>query len=213
MNKVKMIAVAAALFCAVTSANAEGDGMKIGARVGYSVQSLGDGADMGTLGVGGGLAIKIPMGPIAIAPEVAFLYRDLMTIPGVSLMGVSTPDMTFTEMAVSIPIMVQYSIVESAFLQVGVQIDIPISSEICVESTCVSADGKETSLGYNRKSFDLGIAFGAGYMVMPNLGIDARYVLGLMPAYEYEVSLLGVSSKTDFGKVSTLASIGATYYF
>jgi hypothetical protein len=199
---VKKIAVVAAFLCAATVVNAQDEGMKIGARVGYSSHSLGEsGANAGTLGIGGGLAISIPAGPIVIAPEVAFLYRDLMTF---DFLGTK---MSYTEMAISVPIMVKYSIVESAFAQAGVQLDIPFNSQACVDSDCLKADGKE--LPYKRKSFDLGIAFGAGYIINPNLSVDARYVLGLMPAYEWE--FLGV--KSDFGSVSTLVNAGVTYYF
>jgi len=208
MNIVKKITIAAAFLCAVTVVNAE-EGMKIGARVGYSTQML-DSYDMGLLGVQAGVAINIPAGPVIIAPEVAFVYRDNYS----SILVKSQ-----TEMAISVPIIVKYAF-GNMFAGAGVQIDLPLGSEICYTSgnECYSMDGKETKTtsifnpdkSPERSAIDLGIPFVFGYHIMPNLTVDARYVWGLMAYGSYTTLLTNL--KADYGPLSSLGA-NATYFF
>jgi hypothetical protein len=195
MNVVKKITIAAAFLCAATVANAQDDGLKIGARGSYSLQMLGS-ADMGTLGAGVGLVLSIPAGPISIAPEVAFLYRQ----------NYSIGDVTQSEFAVSVPVLVKWFPIEGLFAQAGVQADIPIAAEVCIKSDCLAQDGKKYPS--ERSAVDLGIVVGTGYFVTPSIGVDFRYVIGLLPAETIKAG--GVSVDSD--PLHSM-SVGFTYLF
>jgi len=215
MNIVKKMAIAAALLCAAAVANAEDGGMKIGARVGYSFQMVGSN-DMGMLGVQAGVAASIPAGPIAIAPEVAFVYRNNYS----NLLIESQ-----TEMAISVPVIVKYAF-GGMFAGTGVQVDLPLGAEQCSkyplsgEDKCISMDGKEIEVAgvktgaHNpeRATIDLGIPFVFGYNIMPNLAVDLRYVWGLLAHSKYKMSLLGITTEIETDPLSSL-SVNFTYFF
>jgi len=246
MNMVKKIAIVAAFLCATTVANAQ-EGMTFGARLGYNLQSVGEGNlaaiqyqkySMGMLGIGIGGVANIPVGPVVVAPELAFSYRtNVNTEPLISYPG--APKGAETEFAISLPIMVKYFLpVEGLYVTAGIQIDIPIAAEWCDDKGkhCTKFDGKtetiipdptdidpSTGLPYtdtetnpNRASFDLGLPIGVGYMVMPNLSVDFRLVLGLskLAKYEEEIDLLFMKTKVEYetGSMTTFG-LGATYYF
>lgn len=221
MNKVKTIAVAAAFLCAATVANAQ-EGMTFGARLGYSVQSLGK-HDMGLLGGGAGLVVNIPAGPAIIAPEIAFMYRTNYSyeqnVPGNAWAGIPARKVksSQTEFAVSIPIMAKYPVMDKLYTAAGIQADIPIGAEMCQNDVCAPMDGKEpesqVNPGYvtgnpDRSFVDLGAVVGVSYMVMPNLSVDARYIYGLLNSGSQKISGLTV----DFDPLNSI-SVGATYFF
>jgi hypothetical protein len=153
---VKNLATAVAFLFVATIANAE-DGVKFGARYGYSFQRFGEGDYNDAFGmvISGGFVASIPAGPIVIAPELAFIYRAYNYFYG---------RLFSKEMAISIPVVLKFFPTEGLFLQSGVQFDFPFDSEFS-----------------KRASVDIGIPMGLGYMVTPNFGIDFRYVLGLTP--------------------------------
>jgi hypothetical protein len=224
MNIVKKIAVAAAFLCAATVANAD-DGMKIGARVSYSTQMLGA-YDMGLLGVGAGVAINIPAGPIVVAPEVAFLYRTNFSYPSVTFDATTgmpkSEDLSQTEMAISIPVLVKWFPIEALYVQAGVQVDLPLNAKLGDEPM----DGKEIEIAgvktgvfnWERATIDLGIPVGVGYYVMPNLSVDARYVIGLLAHSKYKMAnplgaLLGAAPIEIESDPLSSMSVGVTYFF
>ncbi|GBU24545.1 hypothetical protein R83H12_01179 [Fibrobacteria bacterium R8-3-H12] len=226
MNIVKKMAVAATVLCAVTAANAQ---IQFGARLGYNLQSA-DGGDifespkegsktdvnMGLLGIGAGVVVNIPAGPIVIAPEVSFLYRTNANIEYKEGYPAETYKSNLKEFAVSVPIMVKWFPIEAFYIAAGFQLDIPIGAEYCEEDgdkECTKLDGKkEYGDGVNTKdqqnperaSVDLGIPIGLGYMIMPNLGVDFRFVLGL--------NKLIIKEKNESGKMMTFG-LGLTYLF
>jgi hypothetical protein len=218
---IKNLAIAAAFLFAATIANTE-DGVKFGARYGYSLQMLGRGdyyetPGMGMLGISGGFVANIPAGPVVIAPEVAFIYRK-----------VSDNDDSYggraslKEMAISVPVMVKFFPMEGLFLQSGVQFDIPIGAKWCGDNADSSVDYEDDYRFFNdydycfflgderegsspRASVDIGIPVGFGYMVTPRVGIDFRYVLGLTP-YESK------DYKRSHGTLSTIG-LGLNCFF
>jgi hypothetical protein len=241
MNIVKKIAIATTVLCAVTAANAQD--ITFGARVGYSVQSA-DGGDlyktvdaiamqktdinMGMLGIGAALVVNIPVGPVVIAPEVGFLTRTVYNYeskPSNPIPGEETEKGKVTEMAVNIPIMIKYFPIEDLYVAAGFQLGIPIGTEECPdEGDCTEFDGKKETinLGYGQtielphpeRTLDIGIPIGVGYMVMPNLALDFRFVLGLNKIVKWEMDLLGTGIKQtlESGKMNTFG-LGATYFF
>jgi hypothetical protein len=211
MNMFKKLAIVAAFLCAATIVTAqEENGMKIGARVGYSMQQV----DMGTgmLGFGVGLVFDIPAGPVFISPGVALLHRnnfDLQTDPVRAIINprdIWLGKFTQPEFAVSIPILFKFFPMSSSYLSLGVQADIPINPEVCYESDCYSMDGKKSV--YTRASYDISILIGAGYRVTPALVLDFRTTFGLTPHYEYELNQMKVES----AKMGTYG-FGISYFF
>jgi hypothetical protein len=222
MNIIKKIAIAATFLCAATAVNAE-DGLKIGGRLGYSTQSVGA-YDMSLLGVGAGVVINIPAGPIIVGPEVAFLYRSNFTYKSIDFKTGAVKDVDQTELAVSVPILVKYFPIEGLYIQAGVQVDLPLNAKLGDEPM----DGKEIEVNgvktgtfnWERAAIDLGIPVGVGYFVLPNLSVDARYVIGLLAHSKYKManplgSFLGGSAapiEIESDPLSSI-SVGVTYFF
>ena len=252
MNMVKKIAIVAAFLCAATVANAQEE-MTFGARLGYNLQSLGEGTlaaaqhqkySMGMLGIGIGGVANIPVGPVVVAPELAFSYRTNVNSESISILGLGSKKYYQNEFAISLPIMVKYFLpVEGLYVTAGIQIDVPIAAEWCDDKgeKCKDLDGKTKTIteidpttglpeidqstnlpithdekNPKRASFDLGLPIGVGYMVMPNLSVDFRLVLGLskLVKYEEEIDLFFMKTKVEVetGSLTTFG-LGATYYF
>jgi hypothetical protein len=224
---VKNLAIAAAFLFAVTIANTE-DGVKFGARYGYSLQMLGQGdfneaPGMGMLGISGGFVVNIPAGPVVIAPEVAFIYRTVSNFDS----DVDHFKSALREMAISVPVMVKFFPMEDFFLQSGVQFDIPFGAKSCEDfigyshnNNCYSLKGKQVipigriycennrcyslnSSEVDRASVDIGIPMGLGYMITPRFSFDLRYVLGLT---QY------ATSSYEYGSLSTIG-LGLNGFF
>jgi len=238
MNLIKKAALAmAALSCATTVAIAqEGGGIKIGARLGYSMQNPSDDLEAmavlmtggyavpevsaGMLGISGGIVINIPAGPVTIAPEIAFMYRNNFTVSLTPVMGGDKIEATQTDLAISIPLLVKYSFIEDAYAQAGVQIDIPIKAEVCSDETsddpdfskCEEMTGTKDKKGetsWKRASVDVGIVAGVGYMITPSFAVDFRTVIGMTTHSEMDMGLFG---KVDAGSITSFG-LGATYFF
>ncbi|MDR2554457.1 MAG: PorT family protein [Fibromonadaceae bacterium] len=247
MNIFKKIAIFATILCAATVANAQE--MTFGARVGYSMQSLDGGpllaamgakTTMGMLGAGVAVVANIPVGPVVVAPEVGFLtrtvanYEPLISIPG--LTGDNGKG-SITEMAVNIPVMVKFFPREGVYVSAGLQVGIPIGTEMCDSKgkNCEKIDGKEETvidestglpetdmLGNPLKqknperSLDIGIPIGAGYMVAPNIGVDFRIVIGLNNVAKMDMDLgmgiIPLKMIYETGSMNTYG-VGVTYYF
>jgi hypothetical protein len=247
MNMFKKMAIAAAVLCAVTAANAQ---MTFGARLGYSMQDLDLGAtyvstsakytteaSMGMLGLSVAGVANIPMGPVVIAPEVGFSYRTLTNVEQKYVLlpaGYSNPKVNITEFAITVPILVKwFSPVEGLYVAAGVQFDLPIGSELCMTDVkgreeCDKMDGKTVTktdpddndpttnkhqhTNDKRAGLDFGIPLGIGYMVMPNLGVDFRYVLGMNTTFTHPEKLFGIPVDLESGKMSSFG-LGVTYIF
>jgi len=221
MNLVKKIAIAATILCAATVANAEG--LQIGGRLNYSMQMVGL-ADNGMLGAGAGVVFNIPVGPVTIGPEVAFLYRtNFGGYPqekyDANALFPTYEEVDQTEMAISVPILVKYFPIEGLYVQAGVQVDLPLAAKLGDEDMDgkdqeIDIAGVKTKIGKNweRSTVDFGIPVGVGYMIMPNLSVDVRYVIGLLPLAKYEISLFGLTSEIELDPLSSV-NVGVTYFF
>jgi len=171
MNKILSIAAIVAL--ATTFSFAQGN--KSGTRIGFSLYDYSSGnsqvdkyIDMG-YGFGAGWVYKLPItGSLSLASEANFLYRQLFS------MAVSGNSGSVTEFAMSFPFMFQLMPTEggSFYLAAGIQVDFPLFSEMTVNGTTVDNDA--------RKTIDLGIPLGAGFLLNPNFGIDFRVVIGIV---------------------------------
>jgi len=198
-----LVAVSLSLALAFSVTNAQDDDkIKLAAKLGYSIQMLRKGElpsdpDMGPLGVVGGLIFHFPVGPVIIAPELLFGYREVGKVEGIE----------FNEMYLGIiPIMVKFfHIKEKLFLQAGVQVDIPISPEACYEGDCKEHPWRE--------AVGVGIPIGLGYMVASNFAVDFRFTLGLnfMP-YATGAMVCHGSRCQNTGALSSL-NFGMMFFF
>ncbi|MDR3000052.1 MAG: PorT family protein [Fibromonadaceae bacterium] len=164
MNMFRKLTFVAVFLFAATVVNAEG--MKVGVRLGYSMQSVFGG--MGMLGLGAGVGVNVPVGPIFIGPEVAFLYRDNWSTTEIS--SGKAVDWTQSEFALSIPLLIKFLPAPNYFIAVGPQVDIPIAPEECFGGTCTEFT--------ERADFDVSVVVSFGYIIVSNLTFDFRYVYG-----------------------------------
>jgi len=149
-------------------------------------------------GFGGGLVtIGQLTSTLSFVSELSFFYRKPMILSA-SENG-HKEELYLTEITMSIPLMFQLALIEGIpYLEAGVQLDSPISPKVTAK-----ADGEEESRDANgRVSIDFGIVLGIGYLIIPNLGVDARAVIGLTPLFKN----LDDSRWNQYGA-------GLTYYF
>ena len=205
MNKmVKMAIVFVALAAMFSFAE---EGMKYGVRAGFSLYDYSSGeGEMDKYvnkgyGFGAGFVANIPIASsLSFAPEVNFLYRKPMIVDldGVPLMGYK---IWVTEFAISIFPMLRFTPSESTpfYLTAGALLDVPIASKRTKKSA-----GNEVTENYeDRSSLDFGIPLGLGYLIIPNLGVDLRAVIGITSPKDDSESK---DSWNQYG-------LGLTYYF
>jgi opacity protein-like surface antigen len=200
MNKVLKVLSLAAFAVSLAFAQPQ-----FGVRVGGGIVGLnGDDAkdlDM-SFGVGGGAVAVIPAGPVQVAPELLFMYRQ----PGATSEteeGVKV-DMNLAEFGLEIPVMVRIPFgALPLYAQVGPQIGFAFAAEMvgesCYGGTCVSADQDYD----DRSTFEFGVAAGLGFKVMENLGIDARYYYGIT----------GFDSRSEVKMSLYQVNFGVSYLF
>jgi len=195
----KTLSIAAIVVLATTFSFAQD--MKFeGIRAAFHINSVTTGngkyidEDYG-IGLGGsvGLAAIIPIsGYFAARTEVEFGYRTLYN------MELSGGDKQWAgEFALSIPAMVQYSLIEIGWLGAGVQLDIPFATEIHV-----NGDHSEFK---DRSAVDFRIIIGGGCNLSSNIVFDIRgTIIGL--------ALTNLSSEGDNSSLYQ-ATVGLTYLF
>jgi len=131
-------------------------------------------------GFGGGLVtIASLTSALNFVSELNFFYRKPMILSANE--NGHKEEKYLTEIAMSVPLMFQLTLAEGIpYLEAGVQLDSPISPKITTKS-----DGEKESRDANgRISMDFGIVLGIGYLIIPNLGIDARSVIGLTSPFQ-----------------------------
>lgn len=114
----------------------------------------------------------------------------------------------------NIPIMAQYSILDGALsFMVGPQLGIDLGGK----EKIVAGSSKENSTTINNKidanllnTVEFGLAMGATFMVVDNIGIDFRYGLGISNIFSKQ-EVLGKTIE-GFGKNNVL-SLGVLYNF
>src|SRR5574344_659079 len=150
------------------------------------------------LGVNAGVAAKFTLIPMLdLAPEIDFEMRRA-----------SDDDATWTTMAINIPVLLRVNVMPQLFLEVGPTVAFLLSSEMETEVTelggvaTVSVDLGSDDIDV-LETFELGLAAGAGFTVMPKLDLNFRVAMGL-------TSLVS----DDFGEAKNLQlQLGGTYWF
>ena len=123
------------------------------------------------LGVNAGVAAKFTLIPMLdLAPEIDFEMRRA-----------SDDDVTWTTMAINIPVLLRVNVMPQLFLEVGPTVAFLLSSEV---ETDAGLGGATVSMDLGSdeidvlETFELGLAAGAGFTVMPKLDLNFRVAMG-----------------------------------
>jgi len=156
-------------------------------------------------GFGGGLVTIVPLNDkLSFVSEFNFLYRKpmIMEIP-LELLGIpmsGKAESYLSEFAISIPVMFQLNLAEGMpYLAAGAQLDTPFSSKITAKAPGIPEESQDYE---DRVSIDFGLVLGVGYLITPNIGVDARAVIGLT-----------APSKDADDEKWNQYGVGLTYYF
>jgi len=189
MNKKTMVALVALTYCFSFS---QGEAMKYGVRAGFVMNSFDTGNSrqnedytMG-LGFGVGIVVSQPVTDIiTFNPEASFLYRTLFnqSEEDVDVSG-DLQETSVTEFAISLSLMFQVMPIAGTPIHFagGLQLDLPISTKEKQDYTPPRGrTTSDTDKLKERATLDYSLSLGAGYRVMPNIGVDAKAVIGLGP--------------------------------
>jgi len=142
---------------------------------------------------------------ITFSSEANFFYRTLYNVSVSDNYG--SYEQSVDEFAISVPLMLQIMPISGipVHFAVGLQIDLPFSTELEWERTYKDGtkDSDSEDIGDDRAILDFGIVLGAGYRVLPKLGVDLRIVIGL-------------TSPTDDSKDDSSLNqygLGVSYFF
>jgi hypothetical protein len=195
MNKILMSFMVLAMLA--TTSFAQNVGGHLALNFGTTIGEDNEDVPWG-LGVNAGVAAKFTLIPMLdLAPEIDFEMRRA-----------SDDDATWTTMAINIPVLLRVNVMPQLFLEVGPTVAFLLSSEMETEVTELGGVATVSmDLGSDEidvlETFELGLAAGAGFTVMPKLDLNFRVAMGL-------TSLVS----DDFGEAKNLQlQLGGTYWF
>ena len=195
MNKILMSFMVLAMLA--TTSFAQNVGGHLALNFGTTIGEDNEDVPWG-LGVNAGVAAKFTLIPMLdLAPEIDFEMRRA-----------SDDDVTWTTMAINIPVLLRVNVMPQLFLEVGPTVAFLLSSEMETEVTVLGGGATvSVDLGSDDidvlETFELGLAAGAGFTVMPKLDLNFRVAMGL-------TSLVS----DDFGEAKNLQlQLGGTYWF
>lgn len=195
MNKILMSFMVLAMLA--TTSFAQNVGGHLALNFGTTIGEDNEDVPWG-LGVNAGVAAKFTLIPMLdLAPEIDFEMRRA-----------SDDDATWTTMAINIPVLLRVNVMPQLFLEVGPTVAFLLSSEMETEVTELgSVATVSVDLGSDEidvlETFELGLAAGAGFTVMPKLDLNFRVAMGL-------TSLVS----DDVGEAKNLQlQLGGTYWF
>lgn len=195
MNKILMSFMVLAMLA--TTSFAQNVGGHLALNFGTTIGEYNEDVSWG-LGVNAGVAAKFTLIPMLdLAPEIDFEMRRA-----------SDDDVTWTTMAINIPVLLRVNVMPQLFLEVGPTVAFLLSSEMETDVTelgdvaTVSMDLGSDEIDV-LETFELGLAAGAGFTVMPKLDLNFRVAMGL-------TSLVS----DDVGEAKNLQlQLGGTYWF
>ena len=195
--------------------------IKIGAKAGATISSIGKAAEplIETKAVAGfyfGGFVQIGLEEkISIQPELLFAGQGYKYDYGDDFYSESVRHILYY---LNLPVALQYDVTDEFFLEGGPQFGYQVSNELKFDhSEDMSVPGGDwvyvkdegalpvplqgggavspsTNVGLNR--FDMGLLVGAGYRITPDLGVQARYVHGLLDAQKGD--FIQVKNRTFF---------------
>lgn len=192
--------------------------VNVGARVAGTMSTFkgDDSEDIDFWGVGfnAGVAAKYKLGEmLAVAPEL-----------GVDFRRVADDEVTFSFWVLEIPVMVRVNAMPNLYIEGGPTFGFILSNDTdydvpelegfdlddAVEGM-VDADDIGGAMFPNKtNTFEMGLALGVGYTVIPNLDVNFRFAMGFTNIFE-DVSYGGYTNDIDIQNLQL--SIGATYWF
>ena len=159
MKKILLVG-AVALFGAL---NAQSFGVKAGMNI-SSVSNLDE--SKSRVGLNAGVFMNAPLAAtFSIQPELLYNSKGVKWDFGSEGSGSTVGNY------LSIPVMFQYNATPKFYLEAGPEFSFLVSAKD-------KWDGESEDVKEYYKSFDFGIGLGAGYYILPNLGVNARYVAG-----------------------------------
>lgn len=195
MNKILMSFMVLAMLA--TTSFAQNVGGHLALNFGTTIGEDNEDVPWG-LGVNAGVAAKFTLIPMLdLAPEIDFEMRRA-----------SDDDATWTTMAINIPVLLRVNVMPQLFLEVGPTVAFLLSSEMETDVTELGVVSTvSVDLGSDEidvlETFELGLAAGAGFTVMPKLDLNFRVAMGL-------TSLVS----DDVGEAKNLQlQLGGTYWF
>ena len=176
--------------------------INFGAHAAANMSTMwGDDADgtASSFGFAAGIEAKVtlPLLPIAVVPGVMIDMRNSCDD--------DDDKATMTTWALDIPVMLRFSLLPGIYLQAGPSFNFLLSNS-------VEYDGEEVDeeLLPETKTFEFGLAFGAGTSLIPFVDIDFRVNMGLTNTYE-DMDL--VVTKEEIDAKSLQFALGVTYWF
>jgi hypothetical protein len=190
MKKAIFILILSTLLISSLQSNAQG--LKYGVKLGLNSSSIyGDEISRAEMKVGyylGAFLQKKITETLVFQPEIQFSAQ------GCGLEGMNGLNSAkFNLYYLSLPLIGKYYISDKFNLQFGPRIGLNIGANISYEGESASTDTIE--------GVELGLDFGFGYNIKPNIELEARYHAGLMQTAE------------DIGANTILFQVGASYVF
>lgn len=166
--------------------------VRFGLKAGLNVSTISGGDSKAKAGFYGGAFANIPVASsFSVQPEV--LYSGL----GAKAEGMS--DLKVNLSYISVPVMFQYNALPNFYVEAGPQFSFLVDSKFKYQSVSVKANDYI-------KGFDFGIGLGAGYYFTDNLGLNARFVAGV-------VDIAKETMGTDAEGKNNVFQIGLSYKF
>lgn len=115
----------------------------------------------------------------SIQPELLFSNLGAKTTYNAGNLGTATSTLNLNY--ITLPVMFQYNVVPSFYLEAGPEFGFMVSAKSKTTYSTPIASGSQTSddIKDNFNTFNMGIGLGLGYNFTPNIGISGRYVAGL----------------------------------
>lgn len=178
--------------------------INFGIHAGVNMNTLwGDDAENASSGFGftAGAAAKVtlPLLPITLAPEVLIDMRNITNE------NKGADDVTQTEWALDIPVMVRLSLLPILYVEAGptFAFNLSVSAE----------DEHDHEVEFDDdyfNTFEFGVAFGVGTDILPFIDVDFRVNLGLTNVVA-DQKVLGKEIEVNASNLQFV--LGATYWF
>ncbi|NIG53713.1 porin family protein [Chitinophaga sp. Cy-1792] len=140
----------------------------------------------------GGGFVNIGLGKTwAIQPEVLYSGQGAKS-------DSKEVDATINTGYISVPVMVQYHIVPSFYVEAGPQVSILASAKM-------KAAGQSEDIKSEMKGADFGLGLGCGFKITKSFGVNARYVFGVSDAFKED--------EGDKKTKNAIAQVGVFYQF
>lgn len=163
---------------------------QFGAKAGVNVASLSKGEGIednnAKVGFNAGLFANFPIAEsFSVQPELLYSQMGAKTVDTYTA-GSSNYEQTYTTSLdyVTLPVMLQYKLVPSFYLEAGPEFGILVGAKdkgtekLTVAGTTTTRD-YTNDIKDDVNGFNVGLGIGAGYYFTDNIGISARYVAGL----------------------------------